>query len=174
MATADDNKTQCIICGREKRTFRCDGCLKTFCLSHLPDHHEELSQQLYEIEADHDLFRQRLTEHINDPNKNLLMDQITEWEKDSIQKIQQTANECRQRLFQLPTNHTNRIETDLAELTKQIRKVRQEDDFNETDLNYFKAKLTYSSTRQIIDIHINKFITKNLFNISRKNKKFIQ
>ena len=42
-------------------------------------------------------------------------------------------------MLQLPGDHTNRIEIDLGELTQKIRKVRRDDDFNETDLNYFKA-----------------------------------
>ena len=142
MATGDD-KNHCVVCSKEKRTFRCEGCSQTFCYNHLPEHRQELSRQLDEIETEHDLFRHKLTELINDPSRNLLIEQINEWEKDSIQKIQEAANEYRRLLLQHPTVHISQVETDLTIFTDRLRNVRQEDDFNEIDLNYFREKLEY-------------------------------
>ena len=139
---AATRKARCITCGKERSTARCAGCSQDFCFDHLADHRRELSTQLDEVEVHRDLFRQTLTEQTTDPQKIPLIKQIDRWEKDSIQKIQQTAKECRQLLLHHTTGHINQIEIDLTKLTNQIRQIRQENDVNETDLSAFREKLT--------------------------------
>jgi hypothetical protein len=67
-----------------------------------------------------------------------LIKQIDKWKKDSIQKIQQTAEECRQILLQHTNEHFNQIEINLAKLTDHLRETRQENDFNEIEINQLK------------------------------------
>jgi seryl-tRNA synthetase len=140
MATAI-GKDQCIICHKEKRTVRCEGCSQMFCFNHINDHRQELSGQLNEIEMNRDVFRQTLTERRNDPEKHSLIKQIDQWEEDSIKQIQQTAQDCRQILIQHTTEHINQTETNLVELTDQLKEIRQENDFNEIDLSQLKQRL---------------------------------
>jgi biopolymer transport protein ExbD len=141
MATAT-GKARCVTCNKEKTAVRCEACQQIFCRTHLTDHYQALSEQLYEIEINRDLFQQTLKEQTNHPQKHFLIKQIDQWEYDSIQKIQQTAKECRQMLLEHTTEHFNKIEINLTKLTDQLRKTRQENDFNEIDLNHLKHKLT--------------------------------
>jgi hypothetical protein len=141
MATAT-GKSRCITCGKEKSAVRCEGCLKTFCFSHLNEHRQELSVQLDDIEVKRDLFRQTLTEQTKNPNKHSLIKQIDQWEQDSMRKIQQTAKECRELILQHTTGHIHQIEVDFTKLTDQLRETRQENDFNEIDLRQLRQKLT--------------------------------
>jgi hypothetical protein len=66
MAIATD-KAHCVICGKDKSSYKCGGCLQVFCFNHLADHKQELSKQFYEIEVNRDLFRQTtdLQKHFN-------------------------------------------------------------------------------------------------------------
>jgi hypothetical protein len=64
MAT-ETGQGRCIKCGRERRVVRCEGCQQLFCFNDLPNHHQELSGQLDEIEINHDIFRRTLTEQTN-------------------------------------------------------------------------------------------------------------
>jgi len=57
MATTT-GKTHCVICSKEKVTFKCGGCLEEFCYKDLGDHQQELNKQFDEIEFNRDLFRQ--------------------------------------------------------------------------------------------------------------------
>ncbi|CAF0889308.1 unnamed protein product [Rotaria sordida] len=69
------------------------------------------------------------------------MQKIDEWEEDSIKKIKQSAEQCRQILIE----HKNKyfeIEKKLFELTEQLKQSHQEAEFNENDLHRFKTKLT--------------------------------
>jgi hypothetical protein len=141
MATNTD-RNRCAICNKEKATLRCGGCSKDFCFSHVADHRQELCKQLDEVEVIRDLFRQTLTEQTSQPQKHPLMQQIDKWERESIDKIQQTAKEARQLLIQYTTGHITEIEIQLNNLTDQLRKSREEDDFFETDLSRWKREIT--------------------------------
>ena len=141
MATAV-NKTRCSICGKEKATFRCAGCLEEFCNKHLVEHRQQLHKQLDEIELNRDLFRQSLTEHIQKPNiNNTLVQQINKWERDAIKKIQQTAEEARQIVLKKTSISIHQFEIKLNKLTDQLRESRDEDDFNEINLHQFQEEL---------------------------------
>jgi hypothetical protein len=135
------DKPRCIMCGKDRSAVRCEGCLQIFCYNHLTDHRQELNKQLDEIEVNRDVFRETLTEQTTDPKQNSLIKQIDKWEEDSIRKIRQTAEESRQLLLQYTTEHITQIEIDLNKLTEGLRHIRQENDFNEIDLNQFKEKL---------------------------------
>jgi len=140
MATTN-GKSECITCGKEKRAVRCEGCLQLFCYDHLTDHQKELSQQLDHIELNCDLFRQILNEQSNHSQIYFLTKQIHQWEQDSINKIHQTALECKQLIIQHTTKNIHQIKINLAKLTDQLKTIRQENDFNEIDLHEINDKL---------------------------------
>jgi hypothetical protein len=142
MAAVKTSKEQCVKCATEESIVRCEGCEQLFCHKHLTDHQQKLSVQLDEIEASRDIFRQTLTEQMNNPNNHALIEQINQWEKESIQRIKQTAQQCREMLFQHTTTHFHQIEMNLNKLTDQLRHTRQEKDINEIGINQLKEKLT--------------------------------
>ena len=69
------------------------------------------------------------------------MQQVDKWEVDSINKIRQTAQECRQLLVQHTNDHILDIENKLTKLTKELKQIRKDDEFNEIDLNQMQEKL---------------------------------
>ena len=140
MATAT-GKTHCAICGKEKATIRCSGCLNEFCYKHWEPHRQELNKQLDEIELNRDLFRQLLNQQIEQPNSHVLMKQIDQWERDLIKKITKVAEETKQKLIQNSSPYIHQVEVKLNELTNQLRQSRQEDDFNEINLRQFREEL---------------------------------
>jgi hypothetical protein len=143
-------KTRCLMCSKEKATLRCGGCLQEYCYKHLENHRQDLNKQLDEIELNHDLFRQSLTQQIEQPNNHLLMQQIDAWEQKSIKTIQQTAEEARQTLLKSTNESINQLEINLNKLTNQLRQSRNEDDFNEINLRQFQEeldKLTHELSR---------------------------
>jgi len=141
MATGP-GRNRCVICGKERATLRCGGCLQEFCYNDFGNHRQELAKQLDEVEVNRDLFRQTLTEQISKPEKQELIQQIDQWERDSINKIRQTAEEARQVVFKHTTEHIKELETNLNKLTEQLRQSREENDFFETDLRRWNDELT--------------------------------
>jgi chromosome segregation ATPase len=134
-------KNRCVSCEKDKATLRCGGCLQEYCFNHSLDHRQELNKQLDDVEVARHLFRQTLLQQTNDPEKHQLIQQINDWEYDSITKIRQTAEEARQTLLKHTSGQVKQIEADLNKLTDQLRHSREDNDFYETDLRYWNEEL---------------------------------
>ena len=109
MATPN-NEIQCA-------TLRCIGCLQEFCFHHFVEHQQQLSKQLDEIEQHRNLLQQ-----IINPQDDSLIQQVDQWERESIEKIKQTAQEIRQSV--LAHTHENIISNGdkVDQLTEQMSK----------------------------------------------------
>ncbi|UJR18857.1 hypothetical protein I4U23_021985 [Adineta vaga] len=141
MATSP-TETQCIICKKERGTFKCNECLQSFCYEHIPNHRQEQNEQLDAIEVTIDLFHQTLTDYSNKPNENdELFQQINQWEEDSIKKIKQTAEETRQILQTYINELLPKIEVKLNKLTKQLQESRDKNDCMEKDFQQWNQQL---------------------------------
>ncbi|CAF4348495.1 unnamed protein product, partial [Rotaria sp. Silwood2] len=96
----------------------------------------------------------------------ILVQQVSDYERDSIDKIRQTADEARQLLLKHTAKHIPDIEIKLNKLTDQLRQSRQENDFIETDLHQWKNqfiqltdelnKLSNITIKQDLEILVNK------------------
>lgn len=131
----------CVVCNKERSTFKCGGCLQEFCFNHLTEHKQKLSRELDEVELNRDVLRQTLSEHISEPSKHRLIEEINQWEHRSIKQIQQLAEEARQRVFEHSSGFIKGLETKLDKLTEQLRQRREENDFYETDLCQWNDEL---------------------------------
>lgn len=141
MATAT-GRTRCIKCDKDRATMKCGGCCQDFCYRHLADHRQDLNKQFDDIEVSRDVFRQLLTEQIQQPNNNILIEQINKWKEDSIKIIHQTAEEAIKIVLENTEECIKHIEKKLNKLTNQLRESREEDDFNEINLGMFQDQLT--------------------------------
>ncbi|CAF2865562.1 unnamed protein product [Rotaria sp. Silwood2] len=70
-----------------------------------------------------------------------MIERIEQWERDSINKIRQTAEEAKQLLFRHTNTHFAGIEIQLDRLTDQLKQSSRTDDIHEIDLSRFKTKL---------------------------------
>jgi hypothetical protein len=145
MATSN-TRTQCFTCKNETRTFNCEGCSNNFCPDCIPKHLQELDIGLEQIKNDHDQFREKLNGQKKNPNEHSIIKQIDQWGKDSISKIKQAANECREKVI----NHTNNkyfieIEKKLNDIAKELE-IRGKNQFNEIDLNHLTENLNKLKT----------------------------
>ena len=138
---ATTSKIQCAICAKEKTTYRCGGCSNEFCFHHLTEHRQSIEKQLDEIEYDHDLFRQTIFEQKTSPEKHSLIDQINQWEKQSIEQIQQTAQQCREKLIDSRKNSIAEFESKLNDLGQQLKELRAENELNEMYICQYKENL---------------------------------
>jgi hypothetical protein len=57
-----------------------------------------------------------------------------------MNKIEQIVKECRELILHHTSEHIHQIEVNLIKLTNQLREIRQENDFNEIDLQQLKQK----------------------------------
>jgi hypothetical protein len=69
-----------------------------------------------------------------------LLQEIDKWEIESINKIEQTADECRQILIKYTNKYVTKVEDKLNNLARQVKEVREENEFIEIDLNQLNEK----------------------------------
>ncbi|CAF4197779.1 unnamed protein product, partial [Adineta steineri] len=172
MAMAN-NKTQCFKCNKDKITYPCEGCSQRFCLMDLTEHKQILNDELNNIANDYDEFK----EIINDKKQNhSLIEQINEWEVNSIEIIRRKAQNCREIVIEHLLTFFNDIEMKFNDLSEQIKQIRHENEFKEVNLNYLKNQLIeiteILNNRSYISIQQNSqsFINEILIIISKKPK----
>ena len=139
--TTATGKAQCVTCGKEKNTIRCEGCEQPFCYNHFGEHRQTFKTHLEEIDLACEQFQQALTKLNIKPQKHPLFQQIDQWERDGINKIQQTAEEARKILFKYLPAHVVIGAENLNAFIKQMRESREENDFFETDIQRWKEQL---------------------------------
>lgn len=92
MATLIDPCVKCSTKG--VGIFKCQGCSSAFCRRHATEHRTQLNQQLDDIVHEHDQLQQLIIDEGN--HSHPLINQINQWEHNSIGIIQQLAENIRQ------------------------------------------------------------------------------
>ncbi|CAF3243149.1 unnamed protein product [Rotaria sp. Silwood2] len=154
MTSTSSMKSLCSTCGNKGvGIFKCEGCLQTFCRKHSNEHRDLLIHQLDEIIFEHDTLQQTIIELKDKRNDHYrLIEQVNEWERDSIMKIQRTATDIREDIEKLIALQNGKISSKLRNLAEQLRKAREDDDFVETDLRLWTMKLQELKIN-ITDVH---------------------
>jgi hypothetical protein len=97
------SKASCVICNKGIGEFECEGCSKTFCNKNITEYRQGSCQQSDKVVFEDDIFQQTT---IDDKNQNhLLMIYVSEWEKKSIEKIRQIAQDMREQVSRFDDIH---------------------------------------------------------------------
>ncbi|CAF1474139.1 unnamed protein product, partial [Adineta steineri] len=136
-----NNKTLCFTCKKEKITYPCEGCSQRFCFTDLADHKQLLNDELNRIINNYDEFKQTIHEQKQNPHHHSLIKQINQWETTSIEKIQQKAQKGRKIVISSLQTCINDIELKFHDLSKQIKQIHKEHEFNEINLNHLTSQL---------------------------------
>ncbi|CAF3936703.1 unnamed protein product, partial [Adineta steineri] len=110
----------------------------------LSEHKQILNDELNHITNEYNEFKQRINEQKQNPQHLLnhpLIEQIYQWEINSIKKIQQNAQECREIFIEYSQTCINDIEMKFHDLSEQIKQIHQENEFNEMNLDYLRNQL---------------------------------
>ena len=136
------SETTCFSCHKTREIYICKACSKQFCFDCLSKHRTNIQEQFDLLQNDHDQLRQQINELKVDLTKHYLLKQIDQWEEASINKIKQHAELCRSQWMNYSTRFLRKTEQRLNHLAEQIKQIQGEHQFNETDLNDFKRKLS--------------------------------
>lgn len=139
--TTKSGRSHCVKCGKERATSKCGGCQKDFCWNDLVEHRQELSNELDGIQTERNLFRQALTETMSKVETHSVIDQINQWEKESIRIVKKAAESARATALTHLTSSMEKLEKELNTLSDQIRQNQEDNDFFETDLHRWKEVL---------------------------------
>ncbi|CAF0758689.1 unnamed protein product [Adineta steineri] len=103
-----------------------------------------LNGELNHIINDYDQFKQKINEKKQNPQslqKLSLINEINQWERNSIEIIQKKAQNCRETIITSSEIFINEIEKKFDDLSEQIKQLHKENEFNEINLNYLRNQL---------------------------------
>ncbi len=133
--------SHCIKCDKQNGVAKCVGCLQDFCQNDFGNHRQELHKQLDEIENGCGLIQKSLDEKTQGSEQHQLIEEIDQWEQNSINKIKQTAEKTRQIFLNYTFRYLSELELKLKNLIDQLKQSRQENDFVEKNLNEWNKQL---------------------------------
>jgi hypothetical protein len=163
----------CKQCGKESDckqagVTNCEGCSQIFCNKNFNDHRCSLDEEMNVIFSEYNHFKNTIIQESINSNIQPLIQEIDDWGKESMKKIQQKATELRLELVQLKTTHIESLSAKLQSLAEEIKKGREQDDFLETDLCRWKKRLDdlksnfTSASNIIINQHENILFVHNI------------
>lgn len=94
-----------------------------FCFNHLEEHRETIKRKFNKIEDNYNLFRHTFNNEKDNLDQCLLIKQIDKWKENSINKIIQKAEECKQRVIKYQNKHFIEIENKLNKLTNELNEI---------------------------------------------------
>lgn len=137
MATANPTSGLCCKC-KNNGIIICDGCHRSFCVNHLTDHRQELARQVDEVWKQHDILKRDIDTQSTD---KMLLTQINQWEKESIENIRSHAEKVRADLKRSTEDSRTQFNILINKLSDKLRKTRQDNTFTETDISQWTAQL---------------------------------
>ena len=118
----------------------CGGCQQWFCMKHLYEHREHLSQKMDDIGHQCDQLQQNLIIE-SDEHPHLLITRVNRWESRSIKRIQQVAHEVRCQLRKSLDEMKRSLHECLREINHQFQESRQMEAYTELELNRWTTQL---------------------------------
>jgi DNA repair exonuclease SbcCD ATPase subunit len=125
----------CSVCLQGAGTFYCPGCKAYFCDDDFRNHREMLVHGLDELQ-----------EKINKASSqkhsgSSLLSQIDAWQKDTIQKVKQTAQQARQQVSKILNSKQKEITRQFRTVSQELKQFKQTKGVLEQDLSRLKNQI---------------------------------
>ena len=125
-------KICCVTCGKEVSVLKCKDCWQT------NDNDRSVMQSALTPQAT------RIQQ------QHALIQQVDDWECNSINQIRQMAEEARQLIIENITGHISTIEMRLSQLAEQLRQSLQEKNFAAQNVSKWQEELVHLSKQLAI------------------------
>ncbi|CAF1017187.1 unnamed protein product [Didymodactylos carnosus] len=137
---------------------KCDGCSDRFCQEHFPKHRRQLTLAFDRICNDRDL----LYQYFYSPQSSTKVNEtsftdINRWEEITIAQVRLTADNARKRVDELMQKSRSQLQRDFEQLSQELRRRKENDDYFEPDLNKLTTelehlKLSITNSTRLIEI----------------------
>jgi len=157
---------KCIKCKDFDNLFTCNGCQQSFCDEHLIEHQEELSRKMDNINKEYRCFEEDLNEN------NLIqsyLSRIDQWEHESINKIQKTAEIARNDLLKIFDRMKNQLKSSVDKTYSDIQTNQELKNYTEINLNQWIEQL-----KQLRHIYTTSFIDNDIINGTQSSIRLIK
>ena len=122
--------------------MHCTGCDAYFCMKDFRGHREMLDHQIEGIIGERDALQYNFDAAKQKKVSNSpLLARIDEWQKLTIERVNQTAEQVRQQVNQQINSKQNQMLADFTSFSKELALLRETEDFVETDLARLQQKI---------------------------------
>lgn len=129
----------CSKCEKGKGTFYCIGCEVYFCKRDYDDHRTEMTNELDGFIEDRNTLQEKInTTAQNNHDPSSLLTEIDDWERTTIEKIKNVAEQTRQRAIQLPNSKKLETKSQFEKFCQDLIQLKETGDFVEYDLKHLK------------------------------------
>ncbi|CAF4141787.1 unnamed protein product [Adineta steineri] len=133
---------QCSTCQKPTGIILCTGCDGYFCTKDFRGHREILFTEMEKLVEE----RNKVKEKINKPTNgndtnNPLIEEINAWEKTTIEKVRQTAEQVRQQANHLMNSKSVKITNEFRSFSEELANMKETEDYVEHDLARLKQKI---------------------------------
>ncbi|CAF1901338.1 unnamed protein product [Rotaria magnacalcarata] len=139
--TSSINKSFCITCNKKQAFFTCSGCRQDFCEDHINEEHQSPVTRMNDFLTDHNQLQELVCKYMEEPQQHSLIQQIDKWERQSINKIQQTADDARTKVLNVISDHVINIKKSLENLSEKVEQIQNDEKFTEIYLRQWRDKL---------------------------------
>lgn len=154
MTTEVTGKSQCFICKKETRTSTCGGCNQNFCRNDLKKHLDKQDEDFKQMELNTNEFKPNMLYIKDNCKTNIFLEKINQWEKNSIETIQQIAKDSRKNILFNTQELLFNTENQFKNLEEQLKDLREKNDFNELDLIDISGKFKQIKEQYNIIRHV--------------------
>lgn len=130
----------CIKCLSGSAQVVCGGCQQWLCLKHFAEHRQDFAEQLDYLTQRHNQLR-RQSLQTNGEDYHPLIARIDQWERKSIERIQQVADKIRCQIRKSIDDNERKIEDALHSLATALQENRGTENYNEINLNKWMDEL---------------------------------
>ena len=105
------------------------------------EHHQQLSEQLGQTEDEYNHFKNAIEERRSEPENHSFMQEIDQWEVQSIERIRRVAAKTRLQVSCCIKETTIDLNLQWKCLTEKLARCRKADDFADNDVQFFDEEL---------------------------------
>ena len=127
---------QCSMCQKAAGKVHCTGCDAYFCTKDYRQHRNTLDSQMDDIIVKRDHLQHQIGNvKPQDSSSDPLLIRISEWEKNTIDKVKHTANHARDEVVKLSTTNRDRILSKFKAFSAEMVELKESENFVESDLS---------------------------------------
>ena len=131
-------KRRCCKCDKARGTMTCDGCQRTFCVVHVPEHQQEIEQQMEKIKQRHAILKREIS---RENSTKILLAKVERWEKEAITKIKNIARDLQSDIKRLTEQSNYRLADVMEKLSNELRICQENNEYVENDLEQWTKQL---------------------------------
>ena len=130
------SSNRCFKCNKESGPMYCTGCDKYFCWKDFKTHREEMFTEMDKIVEERNHLQEIINNEIqHSDRKHPLLQQIDEWQKNTITKVNQVAAQARQQTVELLSGKQVKISNEFQNFSRELAQLRESENYVEHDIN---------------------------------------